>query len=55
MSGFDIGTAESAYWPTKGWRGVSAEPKPQRRPMVDQWLKTGLADHPKLLAELSGS
>jgi len=26
-----------------------------RKPMVDQWLRTGLADHPKLLAELLGS
>ncbi|MFI9380837.1 hypothetical protein [Kutzneria sp. NPDC052558] len=26
-----------------------------RRPVVDKWLETGLADHPKLLAELLGS
>jgi transcriptional regulator GlxA family with amidase domain len=26
-----------------------------RRPVIDKWLETGLADHPKLLAELLGS
>jgi transcriptional regulator GlxA family with amidase domain len=26
-----------------------------RRPVIDSWLRTGLADHPKLLGELIGS
>ncbi|GAA3430450.1 DJ-1/PfpI family protein [Kutzneria kofuensis] len=34
------------------WAGVDIA---ARRPLVDNWLRTGLAGHPKLLAELIGS
>lgn len=34
------------------WDGVDID---ARRPLVDGWLKAGLADHPKLLVELIGS